>query len=184
MPDATAAAIVNSREDWPQQKITVGLSSASLSRAAGSPWQRGPGSFRGNTEGGGGGPSGDACSTQLRTWLRYPAADRTVVTDLMWWPRILHGKDRAARRDPLSRIGCFPGAKVGTDFPVQLLIISEADGERRLRVRLGVERLGERCVIPGVEQFPATAAGNRDESISGGGGAAVHGVHGDGSCRE
>ena len=38
--------------------------------------------------------------------------------------------------------------------------------------------------IPGVEQFPATAAGNRDESISGGGGAAVHGVHGDGSCRE
>jgi hypothetical protein len=51
LPDATAAAIVNSREDWPQQKITVGLSSASLSRAAGSPWQRGPGSFRGNTEG-------------------------------------------------------------------------------------------------------------------------------------
>jgi hypothetical protein len=37
LPDATAAAIVNSREDWPQQKITVGLSSASLSRAAGSP---------------------------------------------------------------------------------------------------------------------------------------------------
>ena len=27
---------------------------------------------------------------------------------------------------------------------------------------------------------PATAPGNRDESISGGGGAAVHGVHGDG----
>ena len=67
----------------------------------------------------------------------------------------------------------LPGAKVGTDLPVQLLIISEADGERRLRVRPGVERPGERCVIPGVEQFPATAPGNRDESISGGGGAAV-----------
>jgi hypothetical protein len=62
----------------------------------------------------------------------------------------------------------LPGAKVGTDFPVQLLIISEPDGERRLRVRLGAERPGERCVIPGVEQFPATAPGNRDESISGG----------------
>lgn len=74
----------------------------------------------------------------------------------------------------------LPGAKVGTDFPVQLLIISEPDGERRLRVRLGVERPGERCVIPGVDQFPATAPGNRDESISGGGGAAVHG---DGFCR-
>jgi predicted ATPase with chaperone activity len=29
LPDATAAAIVNSREDWPQRKITVGLSPAS-----------------------------------------------------------------------------------------------------------------------------------------------------------
>jgi len=29
LPDATAAAIVNSREDWSQQKITVGLSPAS-----------------------------------------------------------------------------------------------------------------------------------------------------------
>ena|SRR5258705_6376095 len=58
----------------------------------------------------------------------------------------------------------LPGAKVGTDFQVQLLIISEPDGERRLRVRLGVERPGERCVIPGVEQFPATAPGNRDEA--------------------
>jgi len=68
-------------------------------------WQRGPGSFRGNTEGGGGGPSDcdDACSTQPRTRLRHPAVDRTVVTDLMWWPRIPHGKDRAARRDPLLR---------------------------------------------------------------------------------
>jgi hypothetical protein len=53
----------------------------------------------------------------------------------------------------------LPGAKVGTDFPVQLLSFSEPDGERRLRVRLGVERPGERCVIPGVEQFPATAPG-------------------------
>jgi hypothetical protein len=34
-----------------------------------------------------------------------------VVTDLMWRPRIPHGKDRAARRDPLSigidRDGCY-----------------------------------------------------------------------------
>ncbi len=33
-----------------------------------------------------------------------------VVTDLMWRPRIPHGKDRAARRDPLpigiDRDGC------------------------------------------------------------------------------
>jgi hypothetical protein len=36
--DVTAAAIVNSREDWPQRKITVGLWSASLSRAVGSLW--------------------------------------------------------------------------------------------------------------------------------------------------
>ena len=43
----------------------------------------------------------DACSTQPRTRLRHPAVDRTVVTDLMWWPRIPHGQDRAARRDPL-----------------------------------------------------------------------------------
>ena len=50
LPDATAAAIVNSREDWPQQKITVGLSSASLSRAAGSPWRRLLLIFRGNTD--------------------------------------------------------------------------------------------------------------------------------------
>jgi hypothetical protein len=78
----------------------------------------------------------------------------------------------------------LPGAKVGTGFPVQLLIIGEPDGERRVRVRLGVELPGERCVIPGVEQFPATAPGNQDENISGGGGTAVHGVHGDGSCRE
>lgn len=42
-PDATVAALVNSREDWPQRKTTAGLSSASLSRAAGSLWQRGPG---------------------------------------------------------------------------------------------------------------------------------------------
>jgi hypothetical protein len=48
-------------------------------------WQRGPESFRGNTEGGGRGPSGDACSTQPRTRLRHPAVDRTVLTDLMWW---------------------------------------------------------------------------------------------------
>jgi hypothetical protein len=37
LPDATATAIVNSREDWPQQKITVGLSAASLSGEAGRP---------------------------------------------------------------------------------------------------------------------------------------------------
>ena len=30
LPDATAAAIINSREEWPQRKITVGLSPASL----------------------------------------------------------------------------------------------------------------------------------------------------------
>lgn len=60
----------------------------------------------------------------------------------------------------------LPGAKVGTDFRVQLLIISEPDGERRLRVRPGAERPGERCVIPGAGQFPATAPGNRDESTA------------------
>jgi hypothetical protein len=58
---------------------------------------------RGRWRLGGGGPCGDACSTQPRTRLRHPAVDRTVVTDLMWWPRIPHGKDRAARRDPLAR---------------------------------------------------------------------------------
>jgi hypothetical protein len=112
-PDATAAALVNGREDWPQRKTTVALSSVDLSKAVGSLWQRGPESFRGNTEGGGGGPSGDACSTQPRTRLRHPAVDRTVMTDLMWWPRTPHGKDRAARRDPLSRIGCFLGRRSG-----------------------------------------------------------------------
>jgi hypothetical protein len=37
LPDVTAAAIVNSREDWPRRKIAVGLSSGSPSRAADSP---------------------------------------------------------------------------------------------------------------------------------------------------
>jgi hypothetical protein len=57
--------------------------------------------------------SGDACSTQLRSRLRHPAVDRTVMTDVMWWPRIPHSKDRAARRDPVSRIGCFLGRRSG-----------------------------------------------------------------------
>jgi hypothetical protein len=48
--DVTAAAIVNSREDWPQRKITVGLWSASLSRAVGSLWRRLLLIFRGNTD--------------------------------------------------------------------------------------------------------------------------------------
>jgi hypothetical protein len=37
LPDATAAAIVNSCEDWLQRKITIGLSSASLSKAVDHP---------------------------------------------------------------------------------------------------------------------------------------------------
>ena len=76
----------------------------------------------------------------------------------------------------------LPGAKAGTDFPVQLLIISDL----MVNAAFGYVPVSndQANVIPGVEQFPATAAGNRDESISGGGGAAVHGVHGDGSCRE
>ena len=67
LPDATAAAIVNSREDWPQQKITVGLSSASLSRAAGSPWQRGPGLSEETQR-----------ATQPRTGLRHPGREAPV----------------------------------------------------------------------------------------------------------
>ena len=49
LPDASAA-IVNSREDWPQRKTTVGLWLCSLSRAAGSPWRRLLLIFRGNTD--------------------------------------------------------------------------------------------------------------------------------------
>src|SRR5262249_22247779 len=37
LPDAAATAIVNSREDWLQRKIAVGLSLASLGGAVGSP---------------------------------------------------------------------------------------------------------------------------------------------------
>ena len=62
----------------------------------------------------------------------------------------------------------LPGAKVGTDFPVQLLIISEPDGERRLRVRLGVERPGERCVIPASSSSrrPLRATGTKASAVA------------------
>jgi hypothetical protein len=86
--DAAAAAIINSREDWPQRKSRSGLSPARLGGAAGSLWQRPSEPFRGNTEGGGGGPSDDACSTQPRIRPRHPAVDRTVVTGLVWRPRV------------------------------------------------------------------------------------------------
>ena len=55
-----------------------------------------------------------------------------------------------------------------------LLVVGEPDGELRFRVRLGVERLGERRVVPGVEQFLAAGAGGRDEGIRGGGGPEVY----------
>ena len=100
--DRIRAAITNSREEWPQRKITVGLSPASLpKRGSWFDLAARAGVFQRKHRGRWSGPSGDACSTQPRTRLRHPTVDRTVVTDLMWWPRIPHGKDRAARRDPL-----------------------------------------------------------------------------------
>src|SRR5690348_7525868 len=54
-----------------------------------SPWQRRLESFRGNTEAGGGGPSDDSCATRPRIRPRHPVGDRTVVTDLVWWLKVL-----------------------------------------------------------------------------------------------
>ena len=68
----------------------------------------------------------------------------------------------------------LPGVEVGTDFPAHVLVVGEPDDELRLRVHPGVERPGERGVDPGVEQFLAAGAGDRDERIRGGGGPEVH----------
>ncbi len=81
--DRIRAAITNSREEWPQRKITVGLSPASLPKR---------GSwfdlaalvriFQRKHRGGGRGLSDDACSTQPRIPPRHQLLTGTVVTEL------------------------------------------------------------------------------------------------------
>jgi Subunit ChlI of Mg-chelatase len=81
--DRIRAAIVNSGEEWPQRKITVGLSPASLpKRGSWFDLAARAGVFQKKHRGMGDGPSDDACSTQPRIRPRHPAVDRTAVTDL------------------------------------------------------------------------------------------------------
>ncbi len=88
---------------------------------------------------------GDSGSHVPRMYLRY--ASHVPPMDV---------PDNAGLRCQ-SRIGCFP---------VQLLIISEPDGERRLGVRPGVERPGGRCVIPGAGQVPGDRSGQPGRKAS------------------